>query len=220
MDDVDQTARRQVRRGPVEIRNLVLRAAHDLFAEQGYHGTKTREIAERATVAEPVIFRNFGSKAELFEESILAPFSDFVTEWADSWRTEPLASADPFEITRTFVKGFYGLVLEHRELLRTLFAARVQGGDEALAEVAGRVVDQFAVNLSTMRSLLLDHGGARHWAGIDPPVTVAVAVGSVLSLVVLDDWVFVQGERRPGRDRQVEELAQLLLHGVAHRPAD
>lgn len=220
MDDTDMTTPRQVRRGPAEIRSLVLRAAHDLFTERGYHGTKTREIAARARVAEPVIFRNFASKAEIFEQSILAPFSSFVTDWAASWRTEPLVSADPSEITRTFVKGFYELVLEHRELLRTLFAARVQGGDEALAAVAGRVVDQFAESLSTMRNLLLDHGGAREWAGIDAPVTVAVAVGSVLSLVVLDDWVFVQGERRPGRDRQVEELTQMLLHGVAHRPQD
>lgn len=220
MDETRATARRQVRRGPAEIRTLVLRAAHDLFTEQGYHGTKTREIAARAEVAEAVIFRNFGSKAEIFEVSILTPFSDFVTDWAASWRAEPLASADPFEITRTFVKGFYGLVLEHRELLRTLFAARVQGGDEALAEVAGRVVDQFAESLSTMRGLLLDHGDAREWAGIDPPVTVAVAVGSVMSLVLLDDWVFDQGERRPGRDRQVEELTRMLLHGVAHRPPE
>lgn len=214
----DTAGVRRTRRAPLEVRELVLRAAHDLFAEQGYHGTKTREIAARAQVAEPVIFRHFASKAEIFERSILAPFTSFAEAWAEAWRVEPLASADQYQITRTFVDGFYGLAVEHREVFRTLMAARAKGGDEALAEVAERVIAQLGDLLVLIRALLVDHRDAREWEGLDPPITVAVALGAILSLVILDDWVFPVGERRPGRARQVEELTQMLLHGVAHRP--
>ena len=210
---------RRTRRAPFEVRDLVLKAASELFAERGYHGTKTREIAERAQVAEPVIFRNVGSKAEIFEASILAPFTAFAHAWAASWRAEPLAAADEYELTHTFVKGFYDLALEHREVLRTLVAARTKGGDPALAEVADRVVDQLAELLTLVRELLVEHRDARSWGIIDPPVTVAVAFGAILAVVVLDEWVFPAGERRPGRARQVEELTQMLLNGVAHREA-
>jgi AcrR family transcriptional regulator len=210
---------RRGRRAPVEVRDLVLEAAHALFTAQGYHGTKTRQIADRAGVGESVVFRNFGSKAELFEVAILTPFVGFLESWARSWSSEPLDAADPEEITRSFVKGFYGIALEHRDLLRTLMTAQVKGVDDALATVAAAVSQQFAASLQIMRGMLLEHGGARQWEGIDPPVTVAVAVGSVLSMVVLDEWIFPAGERRPGRARQIEEITQMLQHGVAHRSA-
>lgn len=208
---------RQSRRAPVEVRDLVIQAAHSLFAAQGYHGTKTRQIAERAGVGESVVFRNFGSKAELFEVVVLTPFIDFLESWARSWSAEPLDSSDPEEITRSFVKGFFGVALEHREVLMTLMTARIRGADEALAAVASNVSAKFAENLQIMRATLIEHSGARHWEGLDSSATVAVAVGSVLSMVLLDDWVFPAGERRPGRARQIEELTQMLLHGVSHR---
>lgn len=210
---------RRSRRAPTEVQDLVLAAAHSLFAEKGYHGTKTKEIARRAGVGESVVFRNFGSKAELFQASILKPFVDFIDSWAASWSREPLDAADPEEITRSFVVGFYGIVSEHRELLLTLMTAGVKGADETLATVAASVSARFSEQLRIMRDMILEHGGARHWSGIDPPATVAVAVGSVLAMVMLDDWIFPTGERRPGRARQIEELTQMLLHGVSHRPA-
>jgi AcrR family transcriptional regulator len=209
---------RQARRAPLEVQDLVLEAAHSLFTAHGYHGTKTRQIAELAGVGESVVFRNFGSKAELFEASILKPFVDFFDDWASSRTREPL-DFDPEEITRSFVVGFYGVVSEHRELLMTLMTARVKGGDEALANVAAGISVRFTESLRIMRDMVLEHGGARDWVGIDPPATVAVAVGSVLSMVLLGDWIFPAGERRPGRARQIEELTQMLLHGISHRQA-
>jgi len=41
-------------------------AAGSLFARQGYHGTSTREIAQKASVSENTIFRHFANKKEVF----------------------------------------------------------------------------------------------------------------------------------------------------------
>jgi AcrR family transcriptional regulator len=62
-------------------RRLLLESARALFAERGYAGTSTREIARAASVTEPMIFRHFGSKAKLFEEAVLAPFNTFVSDY-------------------------------------------------------------------------------------------------------------------------------------------
>lgn len=209
--------RKHVRRGPSEVRELVLKAAHQLFTEQGYHGTTTREIAEEAGVGEPVIFRNFGTKAGLFEAAILKPFTEFITGWAANWDRRPPTSNDPEVITRSFVKGFYALVEEHRELLRTLIAARVQGGDSVLDQISVDVSQSLAAALRVMRRVLLAHGEPLAYKNLDPPMSVAVAAGSVMSMLLLDDWLFPAHERRPSKSRQIEELTQMLLHGIAHR---
>lgn len=190
----------------------MLKAARRLFAEKGYHQTRTREIADEAGVGESVVFRNFGSKAELFEMTILGPFSEFVDEWAKRWDAAATSQSDPFDVTRSFVTGFYDLARDNRELLLTLIAARTV--DSALAEVADRVSAKLADNLRVVQKVLLEHGAARHMRQLDAPVTVAVSVGSVLSLVLLDDWIFPHHQRRPGRARQIDEATRMLIGGV------
>jgi AcrR family transcriptional regulator len=218
MSDTAAPKRAHYRRAPSEVQELVLKAAHHLFTTKGYHGTKTREIAQEAGVGEPVIFRNFGSKAQLFEEAILKPFVEFIDHWAAEWERKTPPSADPEMITRSFVKGFYALVAEHRELLRTLNSARAQGGDSVLDTIAAEVSYSVADSLRVMRRVLLQHGEAREYKNLDPPVSVAIAAGSVMSLILFDDWLFPQHERRPSKARQIDELSRMLLHGIAHRP--
>ena len=54
-------------RVPARDRRLqIMRAAKELFARQGFEGTTTREIAQRARVNEAIIFRHFPSKEDLY----------------------------------------------------------------------------------------------------------------------------------------------------------
>ena len=75
------------------VRDRALAAAHELFTAQGYHATTTKEICAKAGISEPSLFRHFGSKAELFEATVLEPFTAFITSWTDSW--DQLPAADP-----------------------------------------------------------------------------------------------------------------------------
>jgi AcrR family transcriptional regulator len=47
-------------------REEILDAATAVFAEQGYHGASTEEIARRAGISQPYVFRLFGTKKDLF----------------------------------------------------------------------------------------------------------------------------------------------------------
>src|SRR6266404_2259865 len=49
-----------------ERREEILDAALEEFAERGYHGASTEEIARRAGISQPYVFRLFGTKKELF----------------------------------------------------------------------------------------------------------------------------------------------------------
>ncbi len=48
-------------------RDEILDAAMAEFAERGLHGGSTEEIAKRAGISQPYVFRLFGSKKELFK---------------------------------------------------------------------------------------------------------------------------------------------------------
>jgi AcrR family transcriptional regulator len=50
-----------------ERREAILEAASIEFAERGYHGTSTEQIAKRAGISQPYLFRLFGTKKELFK---------------------------------------------------------------------------------------------------------------------------------------------------------
>ncbi len=55
------------RKSAEERRDEILEAALAEFAERGLHGASTEEIAKRAGISQPYVFRLFGSKKDLFK---------------------------------------------------------------------------------------------------------------------------------------------------------
>ena len=54
-----------------QTRTTILQAAHDLFIEQGYHGTSMRQIAQHAKLALGGLYNHFSSKEQVFEAVFL-----------------------------------------------------------------------------------------------------------------------------------------------------
>lgn len=57
-------------------RAAVLDAALLEFAARGFHGASTEEIARRAGISQPYVFRLFGTKKELFKATIARCFRE------------------------------------------------------------------------------------------------------------------------------------------------
>src|SRR5258706_15969844 len=55
------------RRDPEAKRARLMASARELFAERGYAGTTTADVARHAGVSEGIVFHQFGSKARLLE---------------------------------------------------------------------------------------------------------------------------------------------------------
>jgi TetR/AcrR family transcriptional regulator len=60
-----------------ERREQIINAALTLFAERGFSGTRTREIAELAKVSETLIFQHFKTKEDLYRAALTALFSQY-----------------------------------------------------------------------------------------------------------------------------------------------
>src|SRR6476659_1401760 len=104
------------RRPRGEPRRLLLDAARELFARQDYRSTTTKEIAETAGVAEHLLFRSFGSKAALFREALVVPFTSFVDDFRKTWMEVVPEETDEEELAAQFVGRLYDLFVEHRGL--------------------------------------------------------------------------------------------------------
>jgi AcrR family transcriptional regulator len=59
-----------------ERRDAVLDAALVEFAERGYEGTSTEDIARRAGISQPYLFRLFGTKKELYKATAARCFRE------------------------------------------------------------------------------------------------------------------------------------------------
>jgi AcrR family transcriptional regulator len=209
----------RVRRSSEEVRNLLVQAASDLFGENGYSGVTTRQIAERAGVSEAILWRQFRTKAALFNVAVTEPIvqflSDFVQQfgaYAESIReTEP--QMPPEYGGDTFFGGLYDVFRERKALIMTLLAARAfdphiledHGADTApLAEIYNAV--------SAFAGGILE----QHHIKVDINMVVRLSIGMILAAAVLDELVFPDGPKK-SRDQVVEEMVRLVFHGIVHQ---
>jgi AcrR family transcriptional regulator len=202
---------KRVRRQPGVGRELILAAAHDLFSEQGYARATTRDIAARAGVAEALLFRNFGSKAALFNEVVFEPMRAFMLEWekfdakaGDEYEIEALA--------KRFVGGFYDLLRANRGLMIAYFATQVFE-PEVLAE-PGEVPTFLEViglmdRSTEMRTRTDKPSGRRTKATAKSRVHERINIGSVIAAALFDDLLFAAIPTRPTRNQVVNELARI-----------
>ena len=67
-----------------ERREAIIRAVRRVFAEKGFHGTTTRELAESAGVSEALLFKHFPNKEELYsgDADVFAAASGTRRNWS------------------------------------------------------------------------------------------------------------------------------------------
>jgi AcrR family transcriptional regulator len=190
----------------------LLDAARELFARRDYRATTTREIAEAAGVTEYLLFRHFGSKAGLFREALVLPFTSFVDDFGKTWQTVVPEETDESELSRQFVGSLYDILVEHQGLVLSLVAS--DGLSEEEIESAGfadirralTLLGQISTEGMRLRGL---HSG-------QPDLPAHSTVAMIVGMVALRSTFF--GSRPPSREAIVDELVQAVLHGFLHRP--
>lgn len=204
-------ATKATRRPRGEPRRLLLDAARELFARQDYRSTTTREIAEAAGVAEHLLFRHFGSKAALFREALVLPFTGFVDAFSETWRSMDPEETDEDELAGQFVGPLYDLFVEHRGLVITLWASEAMG-EEELAEAGIADIERALAVLGRISTEGMDIRGLR---SRHPDLAAHSTVAMIAGMAALRSTFY--GAAPPSRDAIVDELTQAVLHGFLHR---
>lgn len=98
-------------------REVIERAATEVFAERGYHAASVDEIAERSGISIPVLYDHFESKVELHRRLLERHFAEMRASWRD-----PLRAGDSREerISRA-IDAWFAYVQSHPYAWRMLF---------------------------------------------------------------------------------------------------
>ena len=216
---MSQNGTRATRRSSEEVRGLLIEAAGELFGENGFSGVTTRQIAERAGVSEAILWRQFRTKAALFNVAVTEPIVQFLSDFVERYRAyaDRLEEREPLQPpehgARMFYGSLYDLFRAEKSLIMTLLAARAfdpeileahGAGTEPLAEIynavsefSGRVLERYGIT-------------------IDMNLIVRLSIGMILAAAVLDESVFPDGPSK-SRDDVVNEVVRLVFHGVMHQ---
>jgi AcrR family transcriptional regulator len=113
-----------------ERRDAVLDAALVEFAERGYEGTSTEDIARRAGISQPYLFRLFGTKKELFKASSARCFRETLEMFQRA--AEGLRGQDALN---AMGNAYMELMLEERTRLRGQMQSYAACDDPEICQV-------------------------------------------------------------------------------------
>jgi len=147
-----------------ERRAAIIKAVRRLFADKGFHGTTTRELAEAAEVSEALLFKHFPNKEALYSAMLLS-----CCQGKDPAVAERLKALEPSASTL--------VILVHMFVSHLVERQAAGNGEEELQ------------NRLMLRSLLEDGEFARfflervpsHWvAKVEECLKAAVAAGDAV----------------------------------------
>ncbi len=189
-------------------REMILQAAHDLFKEQGYHGTSMRQIAESAQIALGGIYNHFESKEQIFN-TVLIDYHPIHT-------VLPAVMSGPQEEVDDFVRHAALTIMrtlrERPDFLNLMFIEFVEFRSqhvpmlyEQLFPRGLKIVETFAEKQAGLRSIPI-------------PVMLRAFLGLVFSLVISQSLLGQQAGDI-GREEELEQYVDIFLHGIIEESA-
>src|SRR5438093_10424956 len=140
-------------------RDVIERAATELFAERGYHRASMDEIARRSGVSVPVVYDHFASKEELHRRLLERHFA----ELRSIWREHLLGDDPPDQRFYRTLDAWFAYVQTHPYAWRMLFRDTTgEPGIEAIRQ------DVAAESQALLLPLLAREPGLEKVAGADP----------------------------------------------------
>ncbi len=145
-------------------RVLVVEAAVEAFGIGGYAGTSTEEVARRAGVSQPYLFRLFGSKHEMFLAAVERTY-DRIEMAFDEAARNPVAALPPgFNGVLAAIGHAYGDLLADHALLRLQLHAFAACDDPEVrslvrrrfASLVARVAELSGEPASTLRAFFAE----------------------------------------------------------------
>ncbi|MFD1067825.1 TetR/AcrR family transcriptional regulator [Oceanobacillus locisalsi] len=192
----------------------ILEAATDLFAEKGYAGTSTSEIANKAEVAEGTIFKHFKSKKGL----LLAVVSPMMVKWIAPMIKKDLNKVldQEFEYIQDFIRA----MIENRKefiqnnlpMLKILVQEIPFHPDlkEKFIEYVGNDV------FDKLREIVTYYQEKGQLADIKTDAIIRTVASSILSYIVAR-YVFLPEINWDEEEVETERIIQILEKGIIQK---
>ena len=192
-----------------ERREAILTNAIQLFADKGFRGTTTRELAAAVGVSEPVIYQHFATKSDLYEAILERQSlqSTSLGPWPDGGFG---SDAETFLALGKLIWSWYE---QDRTLSRLLFFSALEGhelSDIFFARHARGFTDQISAHIQT-----------RIDAGVFRPVDADTVASCFIGMVAHDAesvTMFHFDPKKTSREQRLNDMVDLFLRGVVLHP--
>jgi AcrR family transcriptional regulator len=148
-----------------ERRAQVLRVAQDLFSSEGFHHVSMDDIADRAEVSKPVLYRHFPSKLDLYLAVVDQNGADLlvaVDTAVSAIEQGPVRRGDGRDVIAAIVEAYVMFVESAGESSALLFESDVTHDADVRARVeraSSEAARRIAVVLSQVTALPLEEAG-------------------------------------------------------------
>ncbi|MEY9895146.1 AcrR family transcriptional regulator [Catenulispora sp. MAP12-49] len=171
-----------------ERRRAIVAAAVECFAQKGFYGTTTHEVADWAGISQPYLYRLFPNKEALFAATV-DHVSVVMTETLVSHLPATGGPGLDSEAALDAARRAYGALVADQNILRFLMHANCAVGEPLVAQAVRRC---YAKQVDTVQQLLRDDDAVRRWFGDGMLDNVAM----VLGLADIDEpWAHVLSAR-------------------------
>lgn len=186
-------------------RNAILLAAAELFGQQGFKATTTRQIAERVGIRQPSLFYHFQKKEEILLEII----DDGSAAWLDYLATETQGSESAaVSLYKLMRFDFLQLMTEPYGIGQLLLLPEMRG------EVFKKKVDKARNRIISAYRKLIRQGvkGGQFIAG-DLTVQSNTVFGMGEAL-----WTWYEPKNSRSPTKTAEQIADLAMRALLQNP--
>ncbi len=187
-----------------QTRSAIIHAAHDLFVQQGYHGTSMRQVAQKAGLALGGLYNHFASKENVFEAVFL--------EYHPSREVVPLLldveGEDVEMLVRAAAERMVDVVRQRPDFLNLLFIEIVEFKNAHTQQVFEKMLP-YGLQVA-QRVILVSDGRLR-------PMPPLMLVRSFLGLFFgyyLTELIYVRGTPLEFNQDAMQHFVELYLHGI------
>jgi AcrR family transcriptional regulator len=188
-------------------RQDIIKAAIEVFAQNGFRGTTTRDLAAHAEVNEAIIFRHFNTKQELYRAILELK----LTQGQDS-RCEEVQQLAQSGNDEEFFENFGRQFLERHEedstFMRLLMFSALEGHELSemfLSSVAGR--DPLAAYIQRR----MDDGEFRR---MDPNLAARAILGMFVAYIQMQEIFGQKKIKMFDRNEVVKTFVSIFLAGM------
>lgn len=187
-------------------REALMQAARSEFAEKGYVGATTREIARRAGANEVMLFRYFQSKSNLFKEAVFQPLDKYMVEFINDQIINQPKRELSSSAWRLFSGELFKFLSENRSLFVALIAATASEKSDTKNVKDLTSLDEYFVHATEALTLSMNESD-RNTLG-DPAIIVRLTFSLVAALALFRDWLF------PASQMPLDEVFDVLTRFV------
>jgi len=194
-----------------ERREVIVESAVRLFAERGFRGTTTRELAAAAGVTEPVLYEHFKTKKDLYDAIIDARsrqgcdlFSKIVGPYVEL--------DDDRRFFEKLAESILAFHEQHPDYMRLLFFSALEGHELAEQFYERHRQTLFQLVRAYIERRMKD-GDLRK---MDPNLAARSFTGMVANYA-LSRLLFTRGSLNMSRKRIIEGMVDIFLNGIGAR---